>query len=144
LFPFEAFSTDSAQATAAACIGCVGGTQCENLSATGLSCARTSCAVTNPSASAAITPHQADFMRFLPRCCLVESRLRPGLAKCIQITIARYSGRRGMTGGKYGFAHHCVAFGRAAAHHSVALAGAAVRVRGNLRDQSPPVARAGA
>jgi hypothetical protein len=39
IVPFDAFLIDSAQASAAACIGCDGGTQCEKRISTGLSCA---------------------------------------------------------------------------------------------------------
>src|SRR3954452_20305701 len=58
--PLEALSMDAAQATAAACIGCVGGTQCENLSATGVSWAAADDA--NPIAIAAITPRESIFI----------------------------------------------------------------------------------
>src|SRR3954469_5942609 len=75
--PFEARSMDAAQATAAACMGWVGGTQCENLSATGVSWAAADDA--NPTAIAAITPSESIFISHPPEIVLRTSMvpLRP-------------------------------------------------------------------
>jgi hypothetical protein len=69
--PLEALSMDAAQATAAACMGCVGGTQCENLSATGVSWAAADDA--NPIAIAAITPRESIFISHPPKIVLRTS-----------------------------------------------------------------------
>src|SRR4029079_10390808 len=62
--PFEALSMDSPQATAAACMGCVGGTQCENLSVTGLFSGPAEDA--SPTAIATITPRESIFIAIPP------------------------------------------------------------------------------
>ena len=69
IVPFEAFSIDSAQATAAACIGCCVGTQCEKRISTGLSCAIAG-ADTRPAAIAPVKHREFEF-HFHSRLCLV-------------------------------------------------------------------------
>src|SRR3954454_6384280 len=92
--PFDALSMDSAQATAAACMGCVGGTQCENLSATGLSWAAADDA--SPTAIAAITPRESIFISHPPeivvRTCLVPLWPRRGYRRPNRLKLTERAG----------------------------------------------------
>src|SRR6478672_10327100 len=95
--PFEALSMDSPQASAAACMGCVGGTQCENLSVTGLSWAAADDA--SPTAIATIAPRESIFILHPPeivlRTSIVSSRPRPG---CLRQNRRELMERAGTTG----------------------------------------------
>src|SRR6185369_1523717 len=92
--PLEALSMDAAQATAAACMGCVGGTQCENLSATGVSWATADDA--NPTAIAAITPRESIFISHPPKIVLRTSMVLYGrdAAACVKTGSRSRSARR--------------------------------------------------
>jgi hypothetical protein len=95
--PLEALSMDAAQATAAACMGCVGGTQCENLSATGVSWAAADDA--NPTAIAAITPRESIFISHPPeivlRTSMVPLRSRRGYLRPNRLELTERAGTTG-------------------------------------------------